>query len=158
MTIEKFRSTDFQSGLPMPRVITDRESARRAALASVTTHCGFCAWSGPEEAFRTHRCVNAAGRDLTEVKRAHAEGARRQYEGLNDWRPPPCMYCQFVGAPGAVHTCPGGSVEPLPHEVAANRFQRGSEPAGEQDAVESLVAKLKRAGYRLTRADEGGDQ
>ena len=69
----KVRSTDSPYK-PPPHLILSREDARNAP--GPTYHCGFCEFSSPEtdhKAIREHRCENAAGRDMTEIKRLHAE-------------------------------------------------------------------------------------
>lgn len=122
---EKYRSTDYHRG-PAPTMITDAESARRAALASTTVYCGWCPASWPEsdtDAPRKHRCRDAAGRDLEPVKRAHAEGALRQLRALKNTPAPPCVVCGKTYPPGSSHDCspPTGQ---MPHDVAAAKWQR----------------------------------
>lgn len=122
--MNKFRSTDAPVGPPLPKVITNATEARITSENSVRTHCGWCHknWTGHH--VPDHRCVDpVSGRDFAEAKRLSALGARRAFAALNDWQPPPCMYCHWQGPPGAGHNCPGGSQTPMPHEQQARDWQ-----------------------------------
>lgn len=100
-----------------PTLITDRESARAAALASVTTYCGWC---GAPHGDTRHNCWVP-----DEVKQAHLEGAKREYQALSRFTPPPCQLCGEPYPPGAAHDC-GYPTAPLSHDVAAAQFQQKS--------------------------------
>jgi hypothetical protein len=134
----KVRSTDAQMARPMPTVIRDPESARKAALESVTTFCGWCSFSTTStdpRVFRDHQCADASGRDLTETKRLHAEGARHASEALKNYPVPACAFCGRISGPGDSHDCPGTfTKEPLPHDAAVARWQR----QGVASAIENM--------------------
>lgn len=140
MTTIKTKSTDWY-GRPMPPVITDAESAREAALAGVTTYCGWCNKQIPSSGDTRHDC-----RVSDEAKRLHLEGARKVLEATRNYPCPPCMVCNKVYPPGSSHDC--SYPEPqLPHDRIADEFQHGTE----DQEIASLVTKLKRAGYRLVK-------
>ena len=126
MTLNKVRSTDAVFGGPR-NIMVNGEGVREAALASVTWHCGWCSFSCPDhdrQAQRTHKCVDAAGRDLTEVKRAHARGAREAIEALKHFPIQPCVECGKTDMrPGKSHYCVRPSTS-MPHDQAAAAFQR----------------------------------
>jgi len=138
---QKYRSTD-NPYRPQPlQVATTAEEARSAALTSVWIWCGFCSghWlDNPDgrDALRNHRCTDAAGRDLAEVKLLHAEGAHRARLALTRWSPPPCQFCLKSYPAGASHDCgPRSTMTQV--DVDAARFQR-------QGAAAALAADLQK--------------
>ena len=125
MTVHKYRSTDATDKPPVT-VITDAESARRAALTSITAHCGFCSFSTTSQdpkMYLEHKCTDSAGRDLSEVKKRHNEGHRRAAQALKNFTPPPCSICGKSYPPGSSHNC-GYPTAQLPHDVAVTAFQK----------------------------------
>ena len=126
MTLNKVRSTDAVFGGPR-NIIVNGEGVREAALASVVWHCGYCSFScldHERQAQRNHRCVDARGRDLSPLKRAAAEGARREREALKRFPIPPCEKCGKTDMrPGESHLCVLGT-KPMPHDIAAADWAR----------------------------------
>ena len=117
MTINKVRSTDDPTGRPMPFIMRTAEDARNAPPP--TYHCGWCSFSSPDtdhRAIRDRSCLSPTGKDLTEAKRIHAEGARRLSESLK-LPPVTCMFCNLVSEAGASHDCPGHSAQVMPHDI-----------------------------------------
>lgn len=119
---QKVRSTDdpFVPLTQRPRMITSPEEARNAPLGQ-TAWCGFCHREIPPHGPSTHKCVDAAGRDLSPLKRAAVAGARRELEALKRFPIPPCEICGLDGqTPGSSHIC-NLSTKPMPHEIADRR-------------------------------------
>ena len=116
----KYRSTDDASvARPPLQVITDPESARRAALESVKTWCGWCGAEVSSYGSTRHDC-----RVSDQVKRMHAEGARRELAALSRFPIGPCIECGKTDMePGQSHLCKR-SASQLPHDQAATQWAR----------------------------------
>ena len=124
MTVQRFRSTDYQARPQPLRVCTTPEEARQAALTSVSSHCLDCGTTFVGNSIPNHKCHDATGRDLVPMKKARAEGAIRELKALRNFSPaPPCQNCGAEMPSGQWHECESVN-EPLPHEVAAAKFQR----------------------------------
>ena len=142
----RFRSTDAP-GPPLPPMIVDVESARRAGLRASSTFCGFCNKQiVRDDDWEKHACTDPAGRDLRPAKRAAAEHARQQLAALNRFPIPPCSICGRTDMrPGQSHSCSPRQTQ-LPHDAAANAFRR-------LDADEELLATLDRLGYEVHKKE-----
>lgn len=132
--VQRIRSTDAL-GAPL-RVVTTREEARAAALASVSSHCLDCGSSFLGNVIPKHDCRNAAGKDNAPMKAARAAGARRALQALKRFPIPPCAICgrEDMRRPGEQHTCQLTQT-PLPHDLAAAQWQR-------QGSAAALAAEL----------------
>ena len=90
---------------------------------------------GRSRALRSHKCTDAAGRDLTPVKLLHAEGAHRARLALKRFSIPPCEVCGKTDMrPGEQHTCSAPKTV-MPVDIDAAKFQR-------QGAAAALAADL----------------
>jgi hypothetical protein len=138
MTIAKFKSTDDPQRFTPLRVATDAASARQAALESITSHCLDCGGSFVGHVIPAHTCKNPAGKDNTPMKKARAEGARRELAAVRNFAPaPPCIWCKAAMPSGQIHECTQDT-EPLPHERQAMAFVRKGNAAAlaaELDAI-----------------------
>jgi hypothetical protein len=65
----------------------------------------------------------------------HADGARREYEHLSRFVPPPCSVCQRSFPAGTSHDCSYPTTQ-MPHDIAAARFAA-------QGAAKQLAAELE---------------
>lgn len=121
-------TSDCPYAPPIGYLITDRESARNAPPGA-TVYCTYCS-SGPwpdipagRQSFRDHECRDLRGRDLGPVKSAAKAGARRAYDSLKKFPIPDCIHCGRTDMkPGEQHTCILKTT-PMPHEIAAAKFQ-----------------------------------
>jgi hypothetical protein len=119
---QQARPTDHPLLTPL-RVCSSPAEARVAALQSVVTTCE-CGQSWRTSGnIPDHRCVDHAGRDLSEMKRVRAAGARRALRQLQNYPAPPCAQCGADMPPGVVHECQV-ALAMLPHEESALRWQR----------------------------------
>jgi hypothetical protein len=111
---QQVRSTDAPFAKPAPSMIVDAASAREAALASVKQWCGWC---NGEIVRGRHRCTVS-----DEVKRMHAEGAKRELAALSKFPVPDCIHCGRTNMkPGESHDCVLDRAL-FPHEVAAAQW------------------------------------
>ena len=87
--------------------------------------CLDCATAFPGEIIPEHKCLDPkTKRDNAPMKKARAEGARRELEALKRFPIPPCAMCgrEDMRA-GQQHTCKI-STTPMAHEALANDWVR----------------------------------